>query len=124
MGKRRPDLWRRTRHFRGQGRHHAAILWVIPVARAEIAVHDRLYRPMGWSRPHRMGQFLLGLRESRSACFSNERLFLAKVHVKASMGESRLSHEIVNAGSLDPGSAKLARRRFHNARMGPLLLLL
>jgi hypothetical protein len=53
-----------------------------------------------------MGESLLGLRESRGACLYNERLFLAKGRVKASMGETRLSHELVNAGSLDPGSAK------------------
>jgi hypothetical protein len=44
--------------------------------------------------------------------------------LRAAMGETRLSHQIVNASSLDPGSVKSARRRFNNARMSPLCLLL
>src|SRR5262249_2536906 len=78
----------------------------------------------GWSHPHRIGQFVLGLREARSACLDNERLFVAKVRIKASVSETRLSHNVVNAGSLDPPRAKLTRRLFNNASMGLLCLVL
>jgi hypothetical protein len=97
---------------------------VIPLIRAEIPVQDRFHLPAGWSRPHRMAQFLLGLREACNTRLCHVRFFLAKVRVKAAMGETCLCHEIVKASSLDPGSVNSARRRFNNARMSPLCLLL
>jgi hypothetical protein len=112
------------RNFCGQGQHHTPLRGVIPLARAEIAVQDRLHLPAGWSCPYCIGELLLGLREACNTRLYNERFFLANVRVKAAIGETRLCHEIVNASSLDPGSVKLARRLCSNACMSPLCLLL
>src|SRR5215467_13254601 len=46
-----------------------------------------------------------------STCLRDERLFSAKVGVEASVGETRMAHEVVETSSPDPRSRNPARGR-------------
>src|ERR1700733_11639269 len=98
--KSRLQLRRLARNLRYQRRRWTALLWMVPVARRKISLHEL--------RGGQACELAQALRESTLQSLRGERIFRAKVAIQGTMSSARRPGDIGDAGVLKPAAPHLS----------------